>query len=62
MNFYANLENNSKNKGIPEAIKQKIGQIKMNGGKEKLDMEVKILRNNSDQASQRLKEFKKLLA
>lgn len=34
----------------------------MNGGKEKLDMEVKILRNNSDQASQRLKEFKKLLA
>lgn len=34
----------------------------MNGGKEKLDMEVKILRNNSDQASQKLKEFRKALA
>jgi hypothetical protein len=34
----------------------------MNGGKEKLDMEVKILRNNSDQALAKLKEFKKCLA
>lgn len=34
----------------------------MNGGKEKLDMEVKILRNNSDTAVAKLKEFKKILS
>lgn len=34
----------------------------MAGGKQKLDMEVKILKNNSDQAVARLKEYKALLA
>lgn len=34
----------------------------MNGGKEKLDMEVKILRNNSEQVLGKFKEFKKSLA
>lgn len=33
----------------------------MNGGKEKLDMEVKILMKNSEQAFQKFKEFKKIL-
>lgn len=55
VNFYANLENNSKNKGIPEALRQKIQQIQMNGGKQKLEMEVKILRKNYEQASNKLK-------
>ena len=36
-------------------LRQKIQQIQMNGGKQKLDMEVKILRNNSDQASAKFK-------
>lgn len=34
----------------------------MNGGKEKLDMEAKILKNNSEQAANKFKEFKKSLA
>jgi hypothetical protein len=55
------LENNSKNKGVPEVLKQKISQIQMNGGKQKLDMEVKILKKNYEQANQRLKEFKMML-
>lgn len=38
VNFYLNLENNNKNKGIPDNLKQKIQQIQMNGGKMKLDM------------------------
>jgi hypothetical protein len=33
----------------------------MNGGKQKLDMEVKILKKNYEQANQRLKEFKMML-
>ena len=33
----------------------------MNGGKMKLDMEVKILSNNSQQALQRFKELKQIL-
>ena len=33
----------------------------MNGGKMKLDMEVKILSNNAQQALQRFKELKQLL-
>jgi hypothetical protein len=43
-------------------LKQKVQQIKMNGGKEKLDMEAKILKNNSEQAANKFKEFKKSLA
>lgn len=38
VNFYLNLQNNNKNKGIPDSLKQKIQQIQMNGGKMKLDM------------------------
>ena len=33
----------------------------MNGGKQKLDMEVKILRNNSQQAELMFKQYKKKL-
>ena len=33
----------------------------MNGGKMKLDMEVKILQNNSQQASARFKELRQML-
>ena len=33
----------------------------MNGGKAKLDMEVKILKKNAEQAVGRFKEFKKIL-
>lgn len=58
VNFYLNLENNNKNKGIPENLKQKINQIQMNGGKMKLDMEVKILSKNAEQSMMRFKELK----
>lgn len=34
--------------GLPEGLTQKLNQIRMNGGKEKLGMEVKILLNNSE--------------
>lgn len=47
---------------MPEVLKPKIQQIQMAGGKQKLDLEVKILRNNSDQAIARLKEYKAQLA
>jgi hypothetical protein len=46
---------------MPEVLKGKIQQIQMAGGKQKLDLEVKILRNNSDQAIARLKEYKGIL-
>lgn len=47
---------------MPEVLKPKVQQIQMAGGKLKLDMEVKILRNNSGQAVARLKEYKTMLA
>lgn len=43
-------------------LKQKISQIQNNGGKQKLDMEVKILKKNYEQANLKLKEFRKILA
>jgi len=33
----------------------------MNGGKQKLDLEVKILRNNSEQADSTFKKYKQVL-
>ena len=47
---------------MPDGLKQKISQIQMNGGKMKLDMEVKILTKNSEQALMRFKDFKKRLS
>lgn len=42
-------------------MKQKISQIKMNGGRMKLDMEVKILSNNAQMAMGRFQELRNML-
>lgn len=47
--------------GIPEALKQRINQIQMNGGKQKIEMEVNILKKNSEQAGGRFQELKKMI-
>lgn len=36
VNYYLNLENSNKDKGVPENLKKKLSQIEANGGKQKI--------------------------
>lgn len=61
VNYYLNLESNNKNKGIPENLKKKIQQIQSNGGKQKLDMEINIIRKNSELSNKSFQNLRKYL-
>lgn len=61
VNYYLNLESNNKNKGIPENLKKKIEQIQSNGGKAKLDLEISIIKKNSDLCAKSFQELKQQL-
>ena len=47
--------------GVPDSLKKKIDQIKANGGKDKLDLEIKIIKTNSQQVGSRFNELKQQL-
>lgn len=61
VNYYLNLESNNKNKGIPENLRKKIEQIQSNGGKAKLDLEINIIRKNSELCTKSFQNLRKQL-
>lgn len=62
VNYYLNLEQNTKTKGVPDNLRKKLDQIDGNGGRDKIELEIKIIKKNSEQVRKFFSDIKKSLS